>query len=157
MIYAIVIALASLSAAYVAVSWWAMRKISSLGSQVASAMRAEGLAKLEQAALTVRVERAEFERASVDAALSTSRARIQHLEEALRGVLAPPTTSQSGNGMRADDVDARLRQRLERHRAAQAAGTVGGPLPSDGGERPVPGMGTAGGAGAPGVVPGRPL
>ena len=53
MIYAIVIALASLSAAYVAVSWWAIRRISSLGSQVAIATRSEGLAKLEQAALTI--------------------------------------------------------------------------------------------------------
>lgn len=142
---ALIISLISLGAAYGAVTWWSLRKISDLGGQVVGAMKEEATAKLEKATTVTRLERAEFERDAAKSALSTAQARIKSLEEALHDVLS--ISAGSGSGLRADDAAARVRQRIADYRAEHpdAAGT-GGALPAGAGAAAVSGVGATGAA-----------
>lgn len=144
---ALIIALISLGAAYGAVTWWAMRRISDLGGQVVGAMKEEAASKLEKATTVTRLERAEFERDAVKSALSAAHARIKSLEEALHDVLSISAGDGAGAGLRADDAAARVRQRIAKYRAEHpdAAGT-GGALPASAGPAGVSGVGAAGAA-----------
>lgn len=144
---ALIIALISLGAAYGAVTWWSLRKISSLGGQVVGAMKEEAAAKLERAIIVTRLERAEFERDSTKAALSAAQTRIKSLEEALHDVLQIQVGDGAGAGLRADDAAARVRQRIAKYRADHPdAGGAGGALPAASGAAAVPSVGAAGAA-----------
>lgn len=142
---ALIISLISLGAAYGAVTWWSLRKISDLGGQVVGAMKEEATAKLEKATTVTRLERAEFERDAAKSALSTAQARIKSLEEALHDVLSISAGDGVGASLRADDAAARVRQRIAKYRADHPdAGGAGSALPASAGPAAVSGVGAAG-------------
>lgn len=155
MLTTLVIALISLGAAYAGASWWAMSRLHDAGNQVTAAMKAEASAKLSEAMMQTRLERASFELGAEKAARASATARIKSLEEALHDVLAIQAGDGGGAGLRADDAAARVRQRIAKYRAdhPDAGPAAGSAVPAGADGTAVPSVGAAGVAAAARDVP----